>query len=60
MIVDKNYKYKKELDLLQKTLKEAYKKCILNQHKDVKIKADKSLVTNIDVFLQKKQALKQI
>ena len=53
MIVDKNYKYKKELDLLQKTLKEAYKKCILNQHKDVKIKADKSLVTNIDVNTEK-------
>ena len=35
MIVDKNYKYKKELDLLQNTLKEAYKKGILNQHTDV-------------------------
>ncbi len=52
-MITRNYKYKNELMLMQKVFKDAYKVCILNQHKDVKIKKDKTYVTNVDINTEK-------
>ena len=47
--VDKKYRYYKELNFVKSLIQKAYKKCIYNKKRDVSIKVDKTVVTNLDI-----------
>ena len=53
METGQRFKYKRELILAKKLVIKCYKQCTKKANMDIKQKEDKSLVTNIDVGLEK-------